>query len=341
MIEAAQGNWARAERLAIQSASASSTPLIHYLSAARAAQQQGKYPQRDEYLLKADQSVPRPNFAVDLTKVELQLAQGEPEQALAALKQLYRHKPQNRYVLKLLSDRCRQLKDWDGLFELLGALSKAKVYTTTELQEFKQLACEARMAKVASSKNTKLLQHLWKGLPANLRNQERLLQHYARHLCELNHNETAERVLRNALNESWSDTLAFEYGQIQLADSSIQLTNGEAWLREHDNSGALILSLARICRRTKLWGKARIYFESSLRLEPLPETFYELADLLEQLGDLDSAQECFRKGLKLAVEGIAEPLRTRAEKYAQKQRESVSTVSTKVLTREERLTHYH
>ena len=96
--------------------------------------------------------------------------------------------------------------------------------------------------------------------------------------------------------------------------------------------------MARICRRTKLWGKARIYFESSLSLEPLPETFYELADLLEQLGDLDSAQECFRKGLKLAVEGVAEPLRTRAEKYAQKQRESVST---KVLTREGALTRYH
>ena len=281
LIEAAQGNWARAERLAIQSATTSSTPFIHYLSAARAAQQQEKYPQRDEYLLKAGQSGSKPNFAVDLTKAELQLEQGQPELALETLKKLYSHTPQNRYVLKVLSDRCRQLKDWDGLFELLGALSKAKVYTTTELQEFKQLACEARMAKVASSKNAKLLQHLWKGLPANLRNQERLVQSYAKHLCELSHNETAERVLRNALNKSWSDTLAFEYGQVQLADSSIQLSNGEAWLREHGNSGALILSLARICRRTKLWGKARIYFESSLSLEPLPETFYELADLLE------------------------------------------------------------
>ncbi len=337
LVEAAQGNWAKAERLAIQSATASGIPVIHFLSAARAAQQLGKYPQRDEYLLRAEQSGSELNFAVGLTKAELLLAQGQFEQALEMLKQLHRHMPQNRYALKLLSDHYRQLKDWDSLCELLSALSKAKVYTPMELEEFKQLACETRMAKAVSTKNAKLLQQLWKQLPLKLRNQEKVVQNYAKHLCQLSQNETAEKVLRNALHKTWSEKLVFEYGQVQLADTSVQLSQGETWLREHGNSAPLLLSLARICRRAKLWGKARIYFESSLNLEPLPETFYELADLLEQLGDVDGAQECFRKGLKLAVEGIAEPLKTRAEKYAEKQRESMLS---EVLSREKALTGY-
>lgn len=331
LLEAAQGNWIAAERLMVQSAAASSEPLIHYLLAARAAQQQGKYAQRDEYLLRAAQNASGSSFAVGLTKAELQLAQGQSEPALATLKQLYRHMPKNHYVLKLLSDHYRRLKNWDGLTELLPILNKAKVYTQAELQELEQLACEKQMAEAVAMKKPKLLRQLWKRLPAKLRNQEKIVQQYANHLCQLNENEIAERVLRKALNRAWSDTLVSEYGQVQLSNTSIQLLHGEMWLKEHGNSGALILSLARICRRAKLWGKARIYFESSLNLKPMPKTFCELADMLEQLGDVDSAQECCRKGLRLAVEGIAEPLRTRAEKYAEKQRESMLS---EVLSRE-------
>ncbi len=333
-IAAAQGNWARSERLAFQSAAVSASPVIHYLSAARAAQQQENYEQRDRYLFQAFQIEAGNDLAVELTQAELELAQEGPEKTLPRLEQLYEREPQNRYLLKLLSACYYELKSWDRLTALEAALRKAGLYTPAQLQEFKQLACEQQMDQVVPHHNHKLLRQLWRRLPAKLRYQEKLVRHYTRHLCQLGQPVSAERILRSALNKSWSEMLAAEYGRVQLQDPTIQLTHGEVWLKHHGNSVALILSLARICRHAKLWGKARSYFELSLSFKPLPETFYELAKLLEQVGDTDSAQECFRKGLRLAVQGTTDPLRTQAQKYAAKHRE---TMLSEVLPREKAL----
>lgn len=333
-LAAAQGNWTRSEHLAFKSAAASASPVIHYLSAARAAQQQENYAQRDRYLHQASQDAAGSDLAVELTQAELELTQGGSEKALRRLEQLYERAPQNRHLLKLLSACYYELKNWDRLTALEAALSKAGLYTPTQLQKFKQLACEQQMDQIAPKHNYKLLRQLWRGLPAKLRYQETLVRHYARHLCRLGQHVSAERILRSTLNKSWSEMLALEYGRVQLQDPTIQLTHGEAWLKRHDDSAALILSLARICRHAKLWGKARIYFELSLGLKPFPEVFYELAKLLEQVGDTDSAQECFRKGLRLAVKGTTEPLRTQAQKYAEKHRE---TLLSEVLPREKAL----
>jgi HemY protein len=105
--------------------------------------------------------------------------------------------------------------------------------------------------------------------------------------------------------------MAHAYGRLPFEKTAAALKQGELWLKEHGRSPMLLLTLGRLCRRARLWGKARIYFESSLGVRPLPETYGELAGLLEQMGDTEAAQQCYRKGLKLAVEhprDVPEPM---------------------------------
>ena len=64
----------------------------------------------------------------------------------------------------------------------------------------------------------------------------------------------------------------------------------------------LLLTLGRLCVRNRLWGKARIYFESSIGVEPRAETYFELANLLDELGEFGPAREQYRTGLAKAVE---------------------------------------
>jgi HemY protein len=47
----------------------------------------------------------------------------------------------------------------------------------------------------------------------------------------------------------------------------------------------------------ELWGKARSYLESSLALDPSPETYALYGELLEALGESDQAALAFRSGL--------------------------------------------
>ncbi len=77
------------------------------------------------------------------------------------------------------------------------------------------------------------------------------------------------------------------------------MSNAEGWLKSHSQNAELLLALGRISLRNELWGKARDYFEASLRMEHRAETCAELARLLTQLGDVEGGNRFFQQGLGL------------------------------------------
>src|SRR5690606_17952751 len=108
---------------------------------------------------------------------------------------------------------------------------------------------------------------------------------------------TAEKYLRAFLNKQWEESLVRLYGTMALPQPvSKYLDFAEAWLKDHGRSPMLLLTLGRLCSRLRLWGKARVYYESSVAIHPTVEAYAELGELLESLGELDSARECFQKG---------------------------------------------
>jgi len=116
--------------------------------------------------------------------------------------------------------------------------------------------------------------------------------------------ELAETTASAALEKNWCPKLVREYGLIDLKDPNQSLAKAEKWVEQHTNDENLYLTLGRICSKAQLWGKAKSYFESSLTRKPLAETYAELSALHEQLDEMDEAQRCAKKGLKLATRNI-------------------------------------
>lgn len=321
LIELAEGRWAQAERLLVQSAKRSQTPLLNYLAAARAAQMQRAYSRRDEYLRRAIESDPRADVAVGLTQAELQLAHQQFEHSLATLNRLKQLAPRHSYADRLLARLYRRLEDWEPLFALLPTLRRSEVLETAELEELEEAAAGGLLARADSAQR---IEEIWKALPRRSRTRPSLVAAHAQALVRLEHPARAEMVLRQALNHAWDESLAEAYGRVPHSDPGRALAQAEAWLKEHGRSPALLLTLGRLCRQARIWGKARAYLESSLDQQPRPETYRELGELLEEMGQTEAAQECFRKGLRLAVEGIAEPLsRPSAKALASRPRQAV------------------
>ncbi len=102
MIEVAEGNFAKGERLLARAAKVSDAPLLNYLQAARAAHLLGQDERRDNWLKEAYEQTPEAANAVLLTQAELQLDQGQYEQALATLRRLEENSPNHRHALALL-----------------------------------------------------------------------------------------------------------------------------------------------------------------------------------------------------------------------------------------------
>jgi len=118
-----------------------------------------------------------------------------------------------------------------------------------------------------------------------MRKDEITIYEYARHLSELGDDAQAETLLRKVLKNHWSDDLINLYGRIKGTEPDEQLLAAERWLQDRPNNAELLLALGRLSLRNELWGKAKEYFETSLRLKRSRETMAELGRLNAYFGD--------------------------------------------------------
>ena len=104
-----EGDWKRARRLLLAGAGASQSPLVNYLTAARASFELGESDRTEDLLRQAIASTPGADLAVGLTQAELQLGAGQLESALATLLRLQALSPRHPVVLKRLASCYQQL----------------------------------------------------------------------------------------------------------------------------------------------------------------------------------------------------------------------------------------
>ena len=299
LIELSEGRWQQAEKSLLRHIKQSETPLLNFLAAARAAQLQGAYDRRDNYLQQAHKSMPTADMAVGLTQAELQLAHKQYEQALATLTHLQSLSPRHAYVLKLLWKLYEDLGEWEKLHALLPELRKRRIESPEALQQLEVKISLELMHGIAKAGDGARLIGFFRDLPSGLRSNNEILETYIHTLVEAGDIDNAVSFLAELLPKAWKADLVLLYGTLKPKDSAKQLLTAETWLPQHQNDSILLLTLARLCMRNKLWGKARNYLEASIGIEPLAATYNELGALLEQMDEPDEALNCYRSGLAL------------------------------------------
>ncbi|HEY8219886.1 MAG TPA: heme biosynthesis HemY N-terminal domain-containing protein, partial [Methylobacter sp.] len=161
LVDSAEGNWEKAEKVLIKHASHSGAPLIHYLTAARAAQSRGAYDKRDEYLRKAADQAPGSDVAIGLTQAELHLSEKQFEQALETLTRLHSIDPTHATVLKLLHQAYQQAGDWEGVRNLIPSLNNNKVLMEAEIKLLETEAYSKLLKQAAEQGIAEEIESLW------------------------------------------------------------------------------------------------------------------------------------------------------------------------------------
>jgi HemY protein len=298
-----EGNWHDAEILLARGAPLSRAPLIHYLGAARAAQQQGELERRDHYLRLAHQASPQQDIVIGIVQAELQLNRRQTEQALATLKHLHDRDPGRRHVQELLLQTYSRLGEWEAMLGLLPKLAKTGGLTPGKTRAREIEAYRGLLREPGRAANRAALDRLWLRVPRRLRVEPELIEIYVARCLALNDAQGCEQLLRRALGRGWSPALARLYGQVNSEDTAAQLAFAENLLKERPRDETLLLTAGRLCARSGLWGKARAYFETSIEVHPSPEAHRELADLLRQQGEHSAASRHYQQGLILATGG--------------------------------------
>lgn len=306
LLALAEGNWPRARKLLTSSASHADTPLINYLAAAQAAFESGDHDAVDRLLRRAFESTPGSDMAVGITQAQLQLAGNRLEQALATLVRLRKQAPHHPFVLKLLKNTYLRLEDWRELSKLLPEMRKRNLLTADELENLERTVWQNLLQRAAEdcrrqtgsgSASLEPLTRLWDELPGVLRRDERTIREYARLLAALGDEAQSETLLRKVLRNHWSDELINLYGRIEGHKPDEQLLMAEQWLKDRPNNAELLLALGRLSLRNELWGKAREYFETSLRLRRSRETLAELSRLNAHMGESGTSVKLLMQGL--------------------------------------------
>jgi HemY protein len=295
------GDWARGEQLLGRSAHDSEKPLLHYLGAARAAQEQGATERRDRWLELAGEQKSDGEAAVLLARAEMLMREAQYDAAHATLAELAAVAPDQPRVLALQAQAAAARADWGTVLAALPRLRKLRALPTEAIDALELAAQSNALRAAGASGNAERVREVWRGLGRNLSSRIELQRAFAAALLDAGDARGAEEAIRQALKTTWDAELVQRYGETESGDPQKQLKRVEEWLPAHPDDAALLLTAARLCMRNELWGKARSYLEAALALSPDAQLYQLYGKLLDQLGERDRAADAFRSGLALAT----------------------------------------
>ncbi|MCK5829231.1 MAG: heme biosynthesis protein HemY [Methylococcales bacterium] len=300
LVDSAEGNWEKAEKVLIKHASNSGAPLLHYLTAARAAQSRGAIEKRDEYLRKATEQSGETDVAVGLTQAELHLSSNQFDQALEALTKLQSIDSSHASVLKMLHQTYERIGDWEGMRKLIPSLNKNKVLLEAEVKLLESETFSRLLKQAAEEKDAGKIQALWADIPSHIKSVPGISAIYFAAMIEAKAGTKVEEEIANSLIKNWDETILVLYGNVEAEDTLKQLQTAEQWLAVHSSNAVLLRILGKISIKCQQMEKAEQYLVKSIGFEPTVAAYQLLGDVLVEKGDTLKASECYKKGLELA-----------------------------------------
>jgi len=300
LVDSAEGNWEKAEKILIKHASNSGAPLLHYLTAAKAAQSRGAIEKRDEYLRKAKEQSGETDIAVGLTQAELHLSANQFDQALETLIKLHSIDSGHASILKLLHQTYQRVGDWEGLRKLIPSLHQNKVLMEAEVKLLETETFSSLLRQAAEKGNAEKIQELWSSIPEHVQSFQGMSTIYFAAMIGAGAGEKIQEALIQTIVKKWDETLLILFANIESEDTEKQLQTAEQWLAIHSSSAVLLRILGKISMKVNQMEKAEQYLTKSVGIEPTVAAYQLLGDVLTEKGDKDKASDSYRKGLELA-----------------------------------------
>lgn len=290
----AEGHYSQAEKLMIKGASNSDTPLLNYLSAAKAAQARGDDARRDQYLQKAQEENPKAELALTLTQTQLQIEQGQYDTALAMLESVYALNPRHPMVLDQLRQVHLARQDWSALCDLIPALHKVGKLTPKQEEDLLQQAWSGRLQQAAG--NLETLKAVWQDLPRKLRLEPELLACYGDLLRQLGADGEAATLWQEALRKQPMPQLLARLPKLKL-DSYQPLL---ALLQKQQGQPEVDTALAQLYLLAGQLDDAQKLLEQEVERAPSAAAYHALGQLMDKRRLTNKANEYYRQALELA-----------------------------------------
>ena len=304
MLNFSQFNWTEALRTATKHIKQSPMRKAQHLFAAHCAHNTGQTDTRDAHVASL-RSLEDGKSLANTIEAEFCLEDGNPEKSLLLLRD---ESTDNICNLNTLCHAYIKTDNIEGIEKSLPKLLPHADRAPRILYTVNRSLKWAINYYDANSSDTKLA-GLWKIYHKQLRTNPTLLHSYVHMLIKHGCDTKAEQIIKNELDTNWDEMLIQEYGLLKIDNLPQRAKQCEDWLQQHKDSAGLLLTLGRLNKSQKYWGKAKSYLESSLSLKPLVGAYAELSELHETLDQPVDAQRCAKKGLHIATRDVVEAKR--------------------------------
>ncbi|KLN98003.1 protoheme IX biogenesis protein HemY [Moellerella wisconsensis] len=297
LLKLAEGDFKQVEKLMSKHADYSQQPVINYLLAAEAAQQRGDEYRTHQYLDRAAEVAGNEQLPVDITRVRIQLAEGEIFAARTGVDKLLDKAPRHPEVLRLAEQAYLKSGAYQALIELLPIIGKEKIHTDDELETLRLKAYKGLMNQCMAEDGSEGLTRWWKAQSRKVRHEIALQSFIAEHLIECGDHEGAQKIILDGLKQQYDERLLLLVPRIK-TNHPEALEKVLLHLIKHSGATPLLNStLGQIALQHAEWEKAESYFKAALAQRTDPHDAAWLADALDKLKKPEEAAKVRQEAL--------------------------------------------
>jgi HemY protein len=277
-----EGNFKKAERQAETALDSNESPALCAIIAARAAHELRNFEARDRYLAKAEAMGPESRLLCLTTQADLLMDERRFRDALERLREARQMAPKHLRVHQLLLKGQVATGAWKQALETVDLLEHHSGIEQSQALSVRRNAWQQLLRNNAH--NSEALRRTWRSIPSDVRADNALAHTAVGYFIDLGMHADAQAIIERNLEKEWDSGLIALYGECQGNSLLDQIENAERWLIAHPNDAVLLLTLAKLCMRQSLWGKAQSYLDASLSVEASREAQQLKTELADKIG---------------------------------------------------------
>ncbi|CAI0904413.1 protoheme IX biogenesis protein HemY [Serratia ficaria] len=301
LIKLAEGDYKQVEQLLTRNADHAEQPVVNYLLAAEAAQQRGDDFRTNQYLERAAEAADTDQLPVDITRVRIQLAQGENHAARHGVDRLLNQAPRHPEVLRLAEQAYLRTGAFASLLEILPSMRKIDLHSESELQALQQQAYIGLMNQAMADEGSDGLKRWWKDQSRKTRHEVPLQIAMVEHLIECNDHELAQEIVLDSLKRQYDERLVLLIPRLKSGNPEQLEKALRQQVKQHGATPLLNSTLGQLLMKHGEWQQAADAFREALKQRPDAYDYAWLGDALEKLHRSDEAAQVRREGLMLTL----------------------------------------
>ncbi|WP_061798846.1 protoheme IX biogenesis protein HemY [Serratia ficaria] len=301
LIKLAEGDYKQVEQLLTRNADHAEQPVVNYLLAAEAAQQRGDDFRTNQYLERAAEAADTDQLPVDITRVRIQLAQGENHAARHGVDRLLNQAPRHPEVLRLAEQAYLRTGAFASLLEILPSMRKIDLHSESELLALQQQAYIGLMNQAMADEGSDGLKRWWKDQSRKTRHEVPLQIAMVEHLIECNDHELAQEIVLDSLKRQYDERLVLLIPRLKSGNPEQLEKALRQQVKQHGATPLLNSTLGQLLMKHGEWQQAADAFREALKQRPDAYDYAWLGDALEKLHRSDEAAQVRREGLMLTL----------------------------------------